>query len=143
MTCPLCKVETACYVAPLNEFANTYFCWHCGFNTTDLMREGDFDFDEIELALPQLYLDLAKVDSEGRKWYPTTINLPDKGTVFVNGSNVHDAQWAGILVRPLTPEEEVKYAKKSIKYVSDPTTLRMFGSSFIDAAEYVGVFNLK
>jgi len=140
--CPLCECD-ACYIAPISEFANSYFCWGCGYNTTDLMRVGEFDFEELEIGYPELYKDLAKIDSDGRKWYPSTINIPEKGTVFINGINSEDWQWAGILVRELTAEEKEKYAKKNITHLSDTKTLKLFGTDFIEACDYVGVFNFK
>ena len=42
-TCPLCECD-GCYVTPINETAYNYFCWGCGFQTNDLMKEGEFDF---------------------------------------------------------------------------------------------------
>lgn len=140
--CPKCKCD-GCYVTPINEFnLNRYFCWGCGFNTTDLMREGEFDFEEVELAMPELYKDLAYTDEERRRWYPTTINIPDKGTVFINGTSIADWQWAGILVREATPEETSKFASKGIKYLSDTKTLRFFEKDFIEACDYVGIFKM-
>lgn len=139
-TCPLCQSD-GCYVTPISEFASSYFCWGCGYNTTDLLKEGEVDFGEIELSMPELYKDLAKTDSEGRKWYPNTINIPDKGTVFMNGRTAEDAQWAGILVRELTEEEKTKF-KKGITHLSDPKTLKLFGNDFIEACDYVGIFKM-
>jgi len=139
--CPLCKSD-GCYITPLSEFANKYFCWGCGYNTTDFMKEGQFDFEEIEIAMPELYKDLAKTDSEGRRWYPNTINIPDRGTVFINGKSAEEAQWAGILVRELTEEEQAKFASKGIKYLSDPKTLKLFGNDFVEACDYVGIFKM-
>lgn len=140
-TCPLCGCD-ACYVTPLNEVASSYFCWGCGYNTTDFMREGEFDFEELEVGYPELYKDLAKTDSEGRRWYPGVVNLQEKGTVFMNGTCAEDAQWAGILSRPLQEEEKVKFEKKNISYLSDPKTLKLFGKDFIEACDYVGVFKV-
>lgn len=140
--CPKCGCD-GCYVVPISEFANRYFCWGCGFNTTDLMKEGEFDFEEIELALPELYKDLAVTDSEGRRWYPSTISIPDKGTVFVNGQSADNWQWAGILVRELTDAEKAKNTGKlGTKYLSDTNTLKMFGRDFIEACDYVGIFKV-
>lgn len=141
-TCPKCKSD-GCYVTPINEFgANRYFCWGCGYNTTDFMREGEFDFDEIELAMPELYKDLAYNDEQGRRWYPTTVNIPDKGTVFLNGTSIADWQWAGILVREATLEEAQRFTNKGIKYLSDTKTLKLFGKDFIEACDYVGIFKM-
>lgn len=139
--CPLCKSD-GCYITPVNEVANRYFCWGCGYNTTDFMKEGEFNFEEMEIGIPELYKDLAKTDSEGRRWYPSTINIPEKGTVFMNGKSADESEWAAILVRELTESEQEKYAGKNIKYLSDSKTLKLFGSDFIEACEYIGVFKI-
>lgn len=139
--CPLCGCD-ACYITAINEVANRYFCWGCGYNSTDFLKEGEFNFEELEINYPELYLDLAKFDSEGRKWYPTTINIPDKGTVFINGTSIHDWQWAGILVREATDEEKKKLASKGVQYLSDSKTLKLFGTDFIEACDYVGIFKM-
>lgn len=142
--CPRCQAMEACYITPLNETHKRYFCWNCGFNTTDFMREGEFDFEEIELAMPQLYIDLKSTDREGRVWYPSTISFPDKGTVFINGKSMYEWEWAGILAKELSPEEQELpvYKGRKIKYISDPTTLKHFGTDFIEAADYVGIFKM-
>ena len=44
-TCPKCGSD-ACYVAPINSTNNKYFCFGCGFETTDFMKQGE---------LPRLY----------------------------------------------------------------------------------------
>ena len=137
--CPRCGCD-ACYITPINETMSAYYCWGCGFQSSDLLKEGEFDLEEYELSLPELYKDLKSVDQTGRYWFPVTVVLPDKGTVFITGTSVSDAGWAGILVRETTAEEKAKL--NDIKYLSDKNTLRRF-DSFIDACEYVGVFNLK
>lgn len=138
--CPLCKCD-ACYKSPLNETHFSYLCFGCGFQTTDFLKEGEIDFTELEIGYPDLYIDLARIDSEKRKWYPASINIIEKGTVFINGTSVSDAQWAGVKTRKLSEEEKSVLPKnKNIEYLSDPKTLKMFGSSFLDACEYIGLF---
>ena len=104
-TCPNCKSD-ACYISPLNEVANNYFCFGCGFVTNDLQKENEFDIQLYEESIPELYKDVKVVDEEGRIWYPATINIPDKGTVFLNGTSAITAHWCAIKVRKLTKEEK-------------------------------------
>ena len=104
-TCPKCKAEASCYTTPINEFHNAYSCLNCGFNTNDLMREGEFDFDQFESTLPELYKDIKKSDSKGRIWYPQAINILDKGTVFANGKNKDSWEWSAIKTIKLSNEE--------------------------------------
>ena len=138
--CPLCSCD-ACYITPINETKFNYFCWGCGFQTNDLMIEGEFDFKAYEETLPELYIAIAETDSESRVWYPISINLPDKGTIFLNGTSEEDVQWSGIKVVELTEEEKKEPKYKGLTYKSDAKSLKGFGLDFIEACDYVGLFD--
>lgn len=137
--CPLCECD-GCYVTPINETKFNYFCWGCGFQTNDLMKEGEFDFEAYEETLPELYKDIKGKDGENRIWYPISINVVDKGTVFLNGTNVKDVQWSGIKVVELTEEERQQPKYKNLTYKSDAKSLKNFGDDFIEACDYIGLF---
>ena len=142
-TCPKCKADESCYVTPINEFHNAYACFNCGFTTSDLMREGEFDFEQYEEEMPELYKDLKFADEEGRVWYPQVINIEDKGTVFANGSCKEDWQWAGIKTIELTEEEKEMSKFKGKTHKSDSTSLQGFESDFFEACDYIGLFDIK
>jgi hypothetical protein len=137
--CPKCGCD-GCYITPINETKSNYFCWGCGYQTNDLMKAGEFDFTAYEETLPELYKDIKYEDKEGRVWYPIVINLDTKGTVFLNGKNAEDVQWSAIKVIELTEEEktERKYMDKTHK--SDSKSLKYFGNDFIEACDYIGIF---
>ena len=137
--CPKCGCD-GCYITPVNETKNNYFCWGCGFQTNDLMKEGEFDFEAYEETLPELYKDVKYVDSEKRVWYPISINIPDKGTVFLNGKTADNTFWSAIKVIPLTEEEKKQPKYKGLEYKSDAKSLKEFGDDFIEACDYVGLF---
>ncbi len=138
-TCPNCGCD-GCYKTPLNETMYNYFCWGCGFQTNDLIKKGSFDFEAYEEILPELYKDAKSEDKEGRVWYPITINLENKGTVFLNGKSVETAEWSGIKVIELTSEEKEQPKFKNKTHKSDAKSLRSFGKDFIEACDYVGFF---
>jgi hypothetical protein len=138
--CPKCGCD-ACYKTQINEVKSSYFCWGCGYQTNDLMKEGEFDFVGYEEILPELYKDVKYQDEEGRVWYPITINLEDKGTVFLNGKSADTIEWSGIKVVELTEEEKTQPKFKDKKYKSDAKSLKSFGNDFIEACDYVGVFD--
>lgn len=138
--CPLCGSD-ACYKTPLNEKYYSYFCFGGGHQTNDLMKVGEFNFQEYEETLPELYKDLQKTDSELRAWYPVAINLPEKGTVFINGTSTDNWQWCAIKTRELTEEESKSLANKGIKYKSDTSTMKYFEKEFIEALDYIGFFD--
>ena len=143
--CPKCGSD-ACYVTPINKRNNHYSCFGCGFYTTDLMKEGEFDFESYEETLPELFKDIKYVDSEKRVWYPMTINLPEKGTVFPIGQNSNNWEWAGVKVKEISQEEQDKFkipgSKESYKFKTDMSTLKKYGrKDFIEALDYIGFFN--
>ena len=136
----------ACYTTELNSTAKNYFCFGCGFTTNDLMIIGEFDFDQYEETLPELYKDIKVNDGSQRVWYPITINLEDKGTVFAKGTSLMDWQWAGIKVKEVSKEEQEKFkipgSDKSYKYKTDMTTLKEYSQhDFMEALEYINFFN--
>ena len=137
--CPLCECD-GCYVTPINETKNNYFCWGCGFQTNDLMKEGEFDFTAYEETLPELYKDIKGKDDENRVWYPISINLPEKGTVFLNGTDKSNVHWSAIKVISLSEEEKQEPKYKGLTYKSDAKSLQHFGKDFIEACDYIGIF---
>ena len=143
--CPKCGGD-ACYVTPMNAEKNNYFCFGCGFQTNDLMVMGEFDFETYEETLPELYKDIKVNDGDNRVWYPITINIEDKGTVFAKGTTLLNWQWAGVKVKEVSKEEQEKFkvpgTDKVYKYKTDMTTLKECGQrDFMDALEYIGFFN--
>lgn len=138
-TCPKCGCD-GCYIMPINETKNSYNCFGCGFYTSDLLVEGEYDKPEYEKEMPELYKDLVYVDAQDRCWYPQTINT-DKGTVFVNGSNTENWNWSAIKKIQLTEEESKMQRYKNQTHKSDPKSLQSFGKDFIEALDYIGVFD--
>jgi len=142
--CPKCGGDAA-YTTQLNATAKNYFCFGCGFTSNDLMIAGEFDFDQYEETLPELYKDIKVDDGSGRIWYPITINIEDKGTVFAKGTNYEDWVWAGVKVKEVSKEEQKKFkipgTNKSYKYKTDMTTLKEYKQGdFIEALDYINFF---
>lgn len=141
--CPNCGEKSACYKTPINEFHNQYSCFGCGYTTNDFMMVEEYDFEEFELSLPELYKDLKKQDSDGRMWYPQAINIVEKGTVFANGKSKDNWQWSAIKTIELTDEEKSNPKFKGQLYKSDSQSLQNFGTDFIEACDYIGFFDIK
>lgn len=144
LQCPKCKQEECCSIIEINEWHNAYNCIACGFQTTDLMREGEFDFEEYEspLDFPELYKDIKYTDEESRVWYPTVVNVLGKGTVFAAGSTKDDWEWNAIKSVELTDEEKQLSKYKGQTYKSDSSTLQKFGFDFFAACDFIGIFEL-
>ena len=113
-------------------------CMGCGFTSNELMVEGSQLVIETEEVMPELYKDIKFIDDKKQVWYPTVINIQDKGTVFVNGTTKDNWGWAGIKAVETTDEEKEKL--KGALYKSDPKTLKMFGKNeFDEAINYIGL----
>lgn len=142
--CPKCGSD-ACYVTPINEKYNRYTCFGCGFHTTDLMVKGEFDFDTYEETLPELFKDIKYTDEKNRVWYPMTINLPEKGTVFPMGKTADKWEWASVKVKEVSDKEKEQFkipgSKDSYKFKTDMSTLQKYSTGdFIEALDYIGFF---
>jgi hypothetical protein len=110
----------------------------CGFTTNELMLEGSQLVNESEEVMPELYKDIKFTDDKKQVWFPTVINVHDKGTVFVNGTDKDNWGWAGIKAVETTDEEKEKF--KGAKFKSDPKTLKTFDKkSFDEACAYIGL----
>lgn len=108
--CPHCEAEM-CY-----EYHNPHFiqwmCFNCGYGSTShMVKDSDFVKSSKEV-LPELIKDLEFTDENDFVWYPSTINVPEKGILFPNGNNKDNWMWA---VAPLTlikKEEKSRFPKK-------------------------------
>jgi hypothetical protein len=136
VVCPRCESD-ACYEHEQQKIA-IWSCMGCGFTSNELMIEGSELVTQTEEVMPELYKDIKFIDDKKQIWYPTVINIQDKGTVFVNGTDKNNWGWAGIKVTETTDEE--KEQLKGATYKSDPKTLKMFDQkSFDEAIAYIGL----
>jgi hypothetical protein len=144
MMCPLCKQEECCNIEPINEFHFKYSCVACGFETNDLMREGEFDFEAYESddAFPMLYKDIKQKDEINRVWYPMTINVKGKGTVYAFGHSAEDWQWRATKSIPLTEEELALPKYKNQTHKSDSSSTKDFDKDFFGACDYINLFDI-
>jgi len=140
--CPLCEHKSCCYSTKLNESKSSYACFGCGYTSTDLMIEAEFDVEAYEEHLPELYKDLKLIDKENRIWYPQTINILGKGTVFINGKAKDSWEWAAIKSILLTEEEKENVKFKNQTHKSDSSSLKSFEKDFVEALDYIGFFSI-
>jgi len=135
----------ACYVTENSSTVKTYSCFGCGFTTNSLMKEGEEFYNQQIEVLPELYKDVMFKDKDGLMWMPTTINLPQQGMVFYNGTSKENAKWSAVQAVKVTEEEKEKYPipkqpGKFYEWRMDMGTLQHFEErEFIDALEYIGL----
>lgn len=131
--------SNACLEQQIDENVTTHLCMGCGFTTSTLMREGS---DVVKTALetsPELYKDVMFKDADGAIWMPSTLTLPNKGMVFVDGSSKDNWQWAAVKAIPLAEGDKKVSADQTHKM--DMKNAKHFAErDFMDALEYIGFF---
>ena len=106
--CKRCK-GNACYEQYLDENIVTWLCMGCGFTTSSLLKEGGKVAADLIETSPSLYKDLLYTDDERKVWAPSTLTLPKKGMVFLDGTSKKEWKWAAVQAIEITNEErEVK-----------------------------------
>lgn len=141
VTCKKCGGNLA-YLAELNSIEVTN-CLVCGFTSHSDWTEDNEQFKEEFQLLPQLYQDFKFTDLEGKIWVPSTMNFPEKFMIFLKGTTVNDARWAGVKATEVKPEEKTKFKKpgKTDEFYThkvDMATLKEF-ENFFEACQYVGL----
>jgi hypothetical protein len=142
--CPHCSSD-ACYVTENSPTIKTYSCFGCGFTTNSLMKEGEEFYNQQIEVLPDLYKDVLFTDKDKKVWMPVTINLPQNGMVFYNGTNKENAKWAGVKATKVEETEKEKYPIKGkpgefYEWRMDMTTMKSFEmKEFMEALSYIEV----
>ena len=145
ITCPKSGGDL-CYVIAVTPEIKNYSSLSCGYWTNSLMTEGSDFYKEQMETLPELYKALAWKDPETELvWLPQTINQPQQGMVFANGTNADEWKWAAVKAIPVTEEEKEKYPipkqpGKFYEFRMDMETLQHFEErDFMDALSYIGL----
>jgi hypothetical protein len=144
--CERCGSD-GCYVQEVNQDIKNYQCYGCGFMTNSIMKKDSQFLEEQMELLPNLYKELMGEDESGKVWMPSTVNLPEKGMVFANGSNADNWKWAAVKSIPVLEDEKEKYpipGKKGEFYKKrvDMDTLKEFEEGdYMEALDYIEVFD--
>ena len=129
-----------CYKVEVTPEITNYFSMSCGFWTNSLMKKGEKFFEEQMAVLPEIYKDLAWVDTQTELiWLPNTINLTDKGMVFAEGTDADNWSWSAVKARKLETPETDKQGNE-ITHKPDMKTIKRFHErDYMDALSYIGV----
>jgi len=132
----------ACYEQVIDNVITTWLCMGCGFTTSTQLQEGsDLHKSTLETS-PELYRDLSVVDDTGKVWVPSTITLPGKGMVFIDGTNIQDWKWSAVKAILITEEDrKLKIYPDGQDYRMDMANAQKFNhKQFMDALEVIGFF---
>ena len=141
--CDRCGSD-ACYVQEVNNEIKNYMCYGCGFITNSLMKKDEPFFEEQMETLPELYKELMGEDEDtGLIWMPNTINIPNKGMVFADGTRASNWRWAAVKAILMPQDEKTKFKEKGkdYKFKMDMENIKHYPEGdFMEALEYIGVF---
>jgi hypothetical protein len=141
-TCSRCGSD-ACYVQEVNNKIKNHMCYGCGFITNSLMKKDEQFFQEQIEVLPNLYKELMGEDEDGLIWMSNTVNIPDKGMVFADGTSAENWRWAAVKAIPMKEEEQKEFQEKGKDYQfkMDMETMKHFDErDYMEALDYIGVF---
>ena len=130
-----------CYELELNPGIKQWLSMSSGFWSNSLMTKDSQFYNEQLEKLPELHKDLVKEDSTTKLfWIPITINIPEKGMVFANGTNSSDWGWSAVKSILILDGEKDKFKNQTHKM--DMTTLINFPQDeFMNGLAFIGVFN--
>jgi hypothetical protein len=140
-SCRRCS-SNACLEQKLSEKLTTWFCFGCGFTSSTELIEGSDTLAGIVLSAPELYKDLIFIDQHSLAWMPSTLTLPEKGMVFIDGSSVDDWQWSAVKAIPILEEERNKFPEGQKYKMNVKGATKFAPRDFMDALEDIGFFNL-
>ena len=136
--------SNACYEQSFEhegQEIKTWLCFGSGFTTSTLMTKGSPTVTTALETSPELYKDLMHEDNNGRIWLPATITLPEKGMVFIDGTNKKDWKWAAANAVPL--QEGDKKIAENQTHKMDMKNVKYFEQKdFMDALETIGFFSV-
>ncbi len=137
--CPRCGSD-ACYENNLGADYKVYMCYGCGFTTNTLMTE-DSEFLEEQLeVLPELYKDLVYVDDDGLNWIPSTVSIPERGMIFINGKSTEKWNWSSVPAKELTEKELPNFPEGSTHKMDMEKVKHFDERDFIEAMDYINMF---
>lgn len=140
--CPHCG-GNACFVQQVTEEVNTHFCFGCGYSTSTLMTEGSKLLADTLEASPELYKDLMFIDENTQAWFPSTVTLPNKGMVFLDGTAKENWRWAAVRSVEIPEEEKDKFAKDQT-HKMDMKNIQYFEQKdFMDALDHINFFDVE
>jgi hypothetical protein len=114
--CPCCGAEM-CYEYHHQQYIQ-WMCFNCGYGSTShMIKDSDFVKNSKE-SLPELVKDLEIIDEDGFVWYPSTLNVPQKGILFPNGGSKDAWGWSIAPLTEILEEEKSRFPKNQTHKVN-------------------------
>lgn len=141
IVCPHCG-GNACYEQQVNEEVTTHFCFGCGFTTSTLMEVNSKVTLDTLANSPELYKDIMFVDKDNKVWFPSTMTLPGKGMVFVDGTSKENWQWAAVTAIEIAEEEKNNFPKDQTHKMDMKNISHFDQGDFMEALDSIGFFDV-
>jgi len=132
----------ACLNQKFEDNSEAWMCFGCGFTTSTQMVEGSDLVHNMKSTLPELYQDLLFVDENNKVWAPSTLTLPQKGMVFLDGTGKDVWNWVAALAVEIKEEERDRFPEDQTHKIDFNTKKSFDEKDFMDALEYIGFFNI-
>jgi DNA-directed RNA polymerase subunit RPC12/RpoP len=143
--CPHCGSHN-CFHEEVDENTTTYLCMGCGYTSNDLFKIGSEELAGYEVSMPELYKDIKFLDQErGITWYPTVLNVPTIGLVFVDGTSKEDWTWKAAPAVDVPDQDREKYpipgkpGEFYTKRIAMDLAKSFSKTEFTDACKYIGL----
>lgn len=140
--CPHCG-GNACYEQQIDEQVTTHFCFGCGFSTSTLMTEGSELVNRTLESSPELYRDLMFTDENKKVWFPSTVTLPNKGMVFVDGTSKTNWRWAAANTIEITEEEREKFPAGQTTKMDMKNIKHFEKEDFMESLDAISFFDVE
>lgn len=136
--CPCCK-KGAC-LETKTDYISLWACQTCGYKTHSRMKINSKTANNYHSTLPNLIQDLRKEVNE-LVWYPSIVNIEEKGMVFPDGTSVDDWEW--VAARSIKIPEEESEVFKGTMYRMDMTNAKKFDRlDFMEALDYIDFYKI-
>jgi hypothetical protein len=137
--------SNACYEQSFEQEGKeikTWLCFGSGYTTSTLMTEGSKTLADLLQTAPELHKDLLHKAEDGRIWLPATITIPEKGMVFVDGTNKEDWKWSAVKALEIEKSEKEKYPDDQTHRMDMQNAKSFERKDFMDALEYIDFYKV-
>lgn len=137
-----------CYETEISPGIKLWSSLSSGFWTNSLMTEDSNFLNEQLEKLPELHKSIQWKDpNTGLIWLPQTINIPEVGMIFANGTDASNWGWSAVKAIKLSKEEAKKFPIKGQKgkyltHKADMNNMMNFEQDeFMNGLAFIGIFN--
>lgn len=148
--CPNCKTNHRLFIEKETADSDSRWCLYCGFMTTSKYKIGSEFVTQFESKHPKLMNALKIEDNNlSTNWYPSIINIPNKGMIFPDGTDKSNWKWAVAMVKSIPVFDRLKYpipGKEGEYYETmlDIENIKHFDQlQFTDACKQLGIIKDK